>query len=655
MADSITLKFSNISGKAPLSTDLVLGEMAVNTTDGSVYSKKDDSSIIKLKRKPVEIPNWRQEGPITGDSTFNSNSLLITFIGSNGATTFTDRSSFAHVLTTLGNSVIDGTFADPFGTLGGVGSFDGTGDYLTTPASTDLNFGTGAFTIEAWVYKTSYRGGGNTFDEIIYGSATNVGGTLGTAFFLDNATGSPSMFNGVIAIVGDTAMPLNRWNHVAWTYDGTTMRIFQNGSIVGQQAMTHNHTVSGTLRIGGNHQNDNTRYFLGKMSNLRSKKGIALYTSAFTVPSTAFPTNAPVTNGYTNKQIGLTSGWPTFKNALDDQITRVRNAGLATGTAINLNLTLPGTGAFNGGVLLQDGRVFCVPYNSTTARIYDPLTNTVTTPSGTYAGSAAFAGGVLLPDGRVYIIPSASTTARIYDPVTDTLTTPSGTFVASNFIGGVLLQDGRVFIAPGSSATARIYNPYTDTLITAGGSYLNAYNGAVLLPDGRVFLIPSISNTGRIYDPVNDTVTIPSGVNFSTPGTNNYAGGVLLSDGRVYCIPALNTTLAIIYDPVTNTSFAPSGTYPGTTSFAGGVLLPDGRVFIVMNSATAARIYDPFTDKLITPPGTYSAQAYARGVLLLDGRVFLVPYSTTVGVIVSTSNGIPIDPQIARSPFFNKY
>jgi len=62
---------------------------------------------------------------------------------------------------------------------------------------------------------------------------------------------------------------------------------------------------------------------------------------------------------------------------------------------------------------LPDGRVFCVPRNSITARIYDPVTDTLTTPSGTYPGSDAFIGGVLLPDGRVFCVPNNSTTARI--------------------------------------------------------------------------------------------------------------------------------------------------------------------------------------------------------------------------------------------------
>lgn len=49
------------------------------------------------------------------------------------------------------------------------------------------------------------------------------------------------------------------------------------------------------------------------------------------------------------------------------------------------------------------------------ARIYNPVTDTLTTPAGTYPGDYAYVGGVLLPDGRVFCVPRNATTARIYD------------------------------------------------------------------------------------------------------------------------------------------------------------------------------------------------------------------------------------------------
>lgn len=294
----------------------------------------------------------------------------------------------------------------------------------------------------------------------------------------------------------------------------------------------------------------------------------------------------------------------------------------------------PGTLGFYGGVLLTDGRVFCVPYKATGGRLYDPVTDTLTiAASGGFPGSDAFGGGVLMADGRVFCIPLNSTAARIYDPATDTAATPAGTFPGGNaFLGGVLLPDGRVFCAPFNGTTARIYDPVANTLVTPTGTYPGngAFAGAVLMADGRVYCVPRGATSARIYDPVADTLTTPSG---SFPGGSGFSGGVLLADGRVFCVPYSSTT-ARIYDPVANTLVTPGGTYPGSTAFNGGVLLPDGRVFCVPLGATSARIYDPASDTLTTPAGTYpGGSAYSGGVLTPNGRVFCVPRSATSAVL----------------------
>ena len=230
----------------------------------------------------------------------------------------------------------------------------------------------------------------------------------------------------------------------------------------------------------------------------------------------------------------------TLAEANRDRLSVITSAdGVQTTTG-----TYPGGSAFWGGVLLPDGRVFCVPYGSTSARIYDPVTDTLTTPTGTYPSGGAFVGGVLLPDGRVFCVPFNSTSARIYDPVTDTLTTPAGTYPGSaSFRGGVLLPDGRVFCVPANSTSARIYDPVTDTLTTPTGTYpgSGAFMGGVLLPDGRVFCVPANSTSARIYDPATDTLTTPTG---TYPGTNAFGGGVLMPDGRGFCVPYNSTSAA---------------------------------------------------------------------------------------------------------------
>jgi len=50
MANLIKLKRSAVAGKAPTTSDLELGELALNTYDGELYTKKDNgsASIVEL-------------------------------------------------------------------------------------------------------------------------------------------------------------------------------------------------------------------------------------------------------------------------------------------------------------------------------------------------------------------------------------------------------------------------------------------------------------------------------------------------------------------------------------------------------------------------------------------------------------------------------
>ena len=44
MAQTVKLKRSSVAGKIPTISDLILGELAINTNDGKVYFEKNDGS-----------------------------------------------------------------------------------------------------------------------------------------------------------------------------------------------------------------------------------------------------------------------------------------------------------------------------------------------------------------------------------------------------------------------------------------------------------------------------------------------------------------------------------------------------------------------------------------------------------------------------------
>ena len=82
-------------------------------------------------------------------------------------------------------------------------------------------------------------------------------------------------------------MPLNTWTHLATTYDGTTLRLFVNGTQVGSRAVSGALlTSSGVLRIGGNSQWG--EYFAGRIDEVR------IYNRALTQSEIAADSAAPV-------------------------------------------------------------------------------------------------------------------------------------------------------------------------------------------------------------------------------------------------------------------------------------------------------------------------------------------------------------------------
>lgn len=373
--------------------------------------------------------------------------------------------------------------------------------------------------------------------------------------------------------------------------------------------------------------------------------------------STGFPT----WTGTTNAQVG--AGWATFQSKLQAMIDENRRGPLSSYSKLLANGTYPSTQAMRNGLLLADGRVFMVPYNSTTARIYDPVTDTLSTPAGTYEGLGLHAGGLLLKDGRVFIVPGATPVAYIYDPVADTLTASAANFqgdrVNSHQGYGVLLPDGHVLVlATGNSGAVRWYNynPTTDTLVAGGGPTFSSVYSLTLLPDGKVFTVFA-GTSYNIYDPVTNT-----GVNKTASNATfaNYSTSILLPSGLVAVIGRdLNATSPInLYNPTTDTVSIPTLTKTIAASNVNcnrAILLPDGRVFCVPRDGTVASVYDP-ADNTLKPSSVGFTGAfggdYGDCVLLKDGNLFLVPSGITTAAI-AVANYPTIPDEVLYSPFFN--
>ena len=193
-----------------------------------------------------------------------------------------DESGVKNIITRNGN-VSMGTFS-PFAPSGWSAYFDGSGDYLSTPSSAGLTFGTGDFTIEGWFYVV-----GSTDNKGIFMLSSAAGGLQSSssnnlALALDGNNSRYIVYAGNQDLRRGPPGPiLSGWTHFALVRTSSITKLYINGSQVGENITdTVNYSAS-YLAIGGYYS---TSYLLnGYISNFRVVKGTAVYTSNFT-PST---------------------------------------------------------------------------------------------------------------------------------------------------------------------------------------------------------------------------------------------------------------------------------------------------------------------------------------------------------------------------------
>ena len=78
MANTVRLKRSAVQGKAPAVGDLELGELAVNTHDGKLYTKKNDGSdsIVEIGQSSEILTSKKViESDLTIASGYNALSI----------------------------------------------------------------------------------------------------------------------------------------------------------------------------------------------------------------------------------------------------------------------------------------------------------------------------------------------------------------------------------------------------------------------------------------------------------------------------------------------------------------------------------------------------------------------------------------------------
>jgi glucose/arabinose dehydrogenase len=144
-----------------------------------------------------------------------------------------------------------GTVSGPTRVAGHTGnalSFDGVNDSVTVADANSLDL-TNRMTLEAWVRPAN----ASDWRTVLLKEQS---GQLAYALYASTDNGRPSghvFTTGDVMLRGPNALPIDAWSHLAFTWDGTTTRMYVNGTQVATAALSGTAVAStGPLRIGGN-------------------------------------------------------------------------------------------------------------------------------------------------------------------------------------------------------------------------------------------------------------------------------------------------------------------------------------------------------------------------------------------------------------------
>lgn len=369
--------------------------------------------------------------------------------------------------------------------------------YLTLPTNTTkYNVVSGVdFTLECWAYPLSTPNGGALI------SAFYPGGP-GIALGFGNGGSGSTLFFGyyttswnLVSASTPATLTLNAWSHIAVARVGSTVTIYVNGSVAGSGSLGGSYTANNGLVIGRRWDTAGAvSYFDGYISNVRYVNGTAVYTGAFTPPTT--PLTA-VTNTVLLMTFNYTQGIAKANNGSYAGTDLSTNGFTPTGSAAFSGLS-PFTNTYPGSFNFLSSSLQSLIVATNAAFTYGTSDFTMEcwvkfTTVGTQqfiidqrnSGTATAVIPTIYLDSTNVIVYYVNGAARITG--TQTITTDTWYHVAVSkssgstklFVGGV--QDGSTYSDSNNYAASRVV---VGTNAASAANYLNGYVTNVRLVKG---------------------------------------------------------------------------------------------------------------------------------------------------------------------------
>lgn len=237
----------------------------------------------------------------------STNNLTVSIVGDTKITTDTPFDNPNEITTTIGSAY-----------------FDGSGDYFSTPTTPVFGFGTGDFTLEAWVFRSISGVLTTVFEFRTVAAVEAFNMFIGTANKLQFYNGA----GGSVVYTSSGSVNSNTWTHVAISRQSDTLRMFINGKLdTTVNGVNTNLGSSWPIRVGSNAA---VGYdWQGFISNARVSKGIARYTADFTPGIVTNDANTSLLLNFNNAQVVDSTGRNVLETVGDVKISAVQ---LATGS-----------------------------------------------------------------------------------------------------------------------------------------------------------------------------------------------------------------------------------------------------------------------------------------------------------------------------------
>ena len=455
--------------------------------------------------------------PVTSDPYYEYTTLLLPGNGTNGAqnNTFLDSSTNNFTITRNGNTT-QGTFS-PFSQTGWSNYFNGSSN-LETPDAAALHLGTGDFTVEGWVYATT-----TSTTRPIYGHnngnyelniALNSGNNLVVAAY---TSGGSLNFQ----ITSSTTVSANSWFHFALVRSGSgsnNIVLYIDGVSRGTATYTGTMTngAAGGYRIARDYSSVN--FLTGYISNLRVVKGRAVYTSAFTPPTSP---------------LGATSGGQNPPQGTETSLLTCQSNRFVDNSTNNFTITTSG---------------------SPSVQAFSPFNPSASWSAATYGGSGYF-------DGTGDYLTGPSNAAFDFS---------TGTFSVEFWVFPSDLAFRIYLSAPNNASTQIGYDPgngprylyfYSSSIVFSGqiGTFAaNQWNHIVLCRSGTT--LSMFCNGARVYT----NASYSSSINFSTPYVGEYHAIGLPTLGYMSNLRFVKGSTP--YDPTSSTITVPTAPLTNITN-----------------------------------------------------------------------------------------